>query len=452
MRNFAIVAIVLSITFIAAVNISLAATPAVMNYQGKLTNLNGTLVADGAYPVTLRIYDAPVGGNTLWSELDTLHIFGGLFSTLIGQHNPLPRDLFSSGFRYLGVQPEGEGEVYPRTPLVAVPRSLISDVAVTADTSQYAILARSVERSRDLYHQIIDINPNSTTKIPFIARSNASKVSIYVYGSEFQGALAAHTHTGTNSHSHSLSGTIASTSVPHFHGFSGTSATGGAAHSHSGTTASFSLYHSHSGTTDPVNLAHSHGGATSNDGHHHHDLLIHGYAQNGLFIVHASAPTTGLTADGGPATSTATGSVSTNPSDHVHGLSADLGNHGHNFTTSAWGGNHAHDFTTGSVDALHSHAFSGNTASNDVAHAHGFSGTISAFGSGIDLQGIAPTVLPTNVKIYVDGVLAAGPFSGAFSTGAIDLSTFVSGDGEHVVEIREEGGSGGRITYNLFVE
>jgi len=140
---------------------------------------------------------------------------------------------------------------------------------------------------------------------------------------------------------------------------------------------------------------------------------------------------------------------------HIHGFNTDIAhiNHNHGLTINEWtGGSHSHTISIGNTTASHTHTYSGTTGAHSIAHSHTFSGSIASEGSGLEVVGISPATLPSNVRIYIDGSPVAGPYNGAFSTGAIDLTAFVTGAAEHLLEIREEGGSGGRITYNLFVE
>ena len=46
-----------------------ARVPAVMNYQGTLTDVAGVPVADGNYTVTFRIYELSEGGAPIWTEM-----------------------------------------------------------------------------------------------------------------------------------------------------------------------------------------------------------------------------------------------------------------------------------------------------------------------------------------------------------------------------------------------
>jgi hypothetical protein len=61
-----------------------AAIPKLINYQGKLTDVNGNPLT-GSYGITLRIYDAETAGNLLWQEAHTgVVVDKGVFSVLLG--------------------------------------------------------------------------------------------------------------------------------------------------------------------------------------------------------------------------------------------------------------------------------------------------------------------------------------------------------------------------------
>ncbi len=290
--------------------------------------------------------------------------------------------------------------------------------------------AEIAKRQRDLYHNIMDVNPNSTTEVNFVAFRDSASATLYLYGSEFKGALPEHMHTGNNAHAHTLSGSISSASASHTHSLSGSTNNSNATHSHPA---------SYSGYSTP---SHNHSASTTSNGRHFHDFEYYGI-QSGLYLFHYPEGGDGhhLAAHGNQ-NQVATGSVAQNQSEHSHTISVG-GNSG---------GSHRHSVTVNSGNATHSHSLSGSTGSHNVSHSHGHSLSIASAGSGLNSTGITASTLPADVSVYVDNVLAAGPFTGAFSTGALDLSTFTYDAGEHVLEIREQGGSGGRISYNLFVE
>jgi len=116
-----------------------AGTPEAINYQGRLTDvIAGKPVEDGVFIITFRIYDGPeMGAAALWTEGDTVTTVEGLFDVILGAKNPLSHTVFDGSTRYLGIQIEGYGEMYPRTPLITVPYSYRASVS---DTAGHALL------------------------------------------------------------------------------------------------------------------------------------------------------------------------------------------------------------------------------------------------------------------------------------------------------------------------
>ncbi|HKX63194.1 MAG TPA: hypothetical protein VJS65_15140 [Verrucomicrobiae bacterium] len=81
-----------------------AAPPESMTYQGFLVDANGNPLATNNpanYPVIFRIFTAPAGGATLWSEQQIVTVDKGNFSVLLGEGTPVsgePRPPLSSIF------------------------------------------------------------------------------------------------------------------------------------------------------------------------------------------------------------------------------------------------------------------------------------------------------------------------------------------------------------------
>ena len=60
-------------TFILAITLLLvgyaqAAISPHINFMGKVTNIDGTELADGVYNMTFSLFTAPTGGSAIWSE------------------------------------------------------------------------------------------------------------------------------------------------------------------------------------------------------------------------------------------------------------------------------------------------------------------------------------------------------------------------------------------------
>ena len=79
---------------------SAVAPPPTMNFQGRLTGSDGASKADGLYNMQFRIYNVTSAGTALWSETrettNRIQITNGLFSTQLGEVNPLPASLFNA--------------------------------------------------------------------------------------------------------------------------------------------------------------------------------------------------------------------------------------------------------------------------------------------------------------------------------------------------------------------
>ncbi|UCC45436.1 MAG: hypothetical protein JSU65_05820 [Candidatus Zixiibacteriota bacterium] len=113
-----------------------AEVPQVINYQGRLLDDLGYLVADGDYQITFNIWNYYSGGALLWSSgAQIVPVEDGLFSYELGSAVPLPHALFTDTVRWLGISVSGDPEIEPRTRLITVPYAY---QALRADTAAYA--------------------------------------------------------------------------------------------------------------------------------------------------------------------------------------------------------------------------------------------------------------------------------------------------------------------------
>lgn len=128
---------VILIIFCLACAIVTAEVPQLINYQGRLTNPDGSPVVDNNYQIAFAIYDQPTGGAVLWSNSpQTLSVENGLFTYQLGSVTPLPDSLFGSDtLRWLGIEVGGE-QITPRTKLTSVAYAYHS---LRADTAAYAL-------------------------------------------------------------------------------------------------------------------------------------------------------------------------------------------------------------------------------------------------------------------------------------------------------------------------
>lgn len=120
--------------FVSAVSIK-AEVPHLINYQGRLTDNSGNVVADGNYSLVFKIWDAAVDGNEIWSETHPdVTVAGGIFSVILGSMTPpLPDSAFFRSDRWLGITLDGE-EILPRTRLLSVPYAYMAQILQLAPT------------------------------------------------------------------------------------------------------------------------------------------------------------------------------------------------------------------------------------------------------------------------------------------------------------------------------
>jgi hypothetical protein len=142
MKHMVQITLTLIIALLALASLVTADVPRMINYQGRLTDTEGKPVPDSTYVVTFRIYDdSTFGATLLWDETDTVTTQQGLFSVILGRNDPIPDSMFSEISTYLGIQLAGQGEMYPRTRLIAVAYAYHALRSEIADTSEYALSA-----------------------------------------------------------------------------------------------------------------------------------------------------------------------------------------------------------------------------------------------------------------------------------------------------------------------
>ena len=104
-----------------------AQVPERLQYQGYLQTVAGDPVEcptgldceGGPYNMTMRLYDAPVGGVPIWEEEHgNVAISGGMFTVTLGATTPLLPDTLPSAL-WLGIVINGGPEASPRQQVVS---------------------------------------------------------------------------------------------------------------------------------------------------------------------------------------------------------------------------------------------------------------------------------------------------------------------------------------------
>lgn len=94
------------------------AVPMTINYQGKLTDPNGS-VLNGEYQMDFSLFGTQTGGSELWSERQTVTITDCIYNVRLGSVVPLSANIFNTDSLYLEVSIESE-TLLPRHPLTSV--------------------------------------------------------------------------------------------------------------------------------------------------------------------------------------------------------------------------------------------------------------------------------------------------------------------------------------------
>ncbi len=125
---FALLALVGVVSTLRPAKTSAAINPQI-NFQGKLTNPDGTNVTDGNYSIVFSLYSAASGGTAIWTETQsTVAVSAGIFQVSLGSVTALPGSVdFNSASIYLGIKVGTDAEMTPRIQFTASPYAFNSD-------------------------------------------------------------------------------------------------------------------------------------------------------------------------------------------------------------------------------------------------------------------------------------------------------------------------------------
>lgn len=199
------------------------------------------------------------------------------------------------------------------------------------------------------------------------------------------GTISGTSGSGGAAHTHIFSGTAASGGTAHTHTFTGTSDNGGGAHTHTFTGASASGGGAHT---------HTYSGTSSNAGAHTHTFT----GPPGANTNHrGNPPASVISIDSRQTRSTSNGGAHT----HTFSGTSSSSTHTHTFSGASTNNAHTHSFTSTSANSTHTHTFSGASVSAG-AHTHTFTGSASVplGGSGLALDNRSP-FLTVNTFVYL---------------------------------------------------
>ncbi len=122
--------------------------PQTIAYQGVLTDASGTVVADGNYSLTFKLYEAASGGSVIWTETQTVAVSNGVFAAILGSVTPLT-PAFDKQY-WLGISVGGGSELSPRTQLTSAAyslntRSLVDGIVTTNKLADDAVTTAKLD-------------------------------------------------------------------------------------------------------------------------------------------------------------------------------------------------------------------------------------------------------------------------------------------------------------------
>jgi|GEM_PF-3172698 len=150
------------------VGLTAFAFPQRIGYQGKLTDPGGVAI-EGTVNIGFSLWNAEVGGDSIWGETNSVTVTKGLFDAVLGDITPMDVDF--AGMLWVQLIVDGE-RLAPRQPLNAVPVALYANVAdslvggVVVDHNEMEGLQGGDEHLDQFYHlteaQVTQIGQNAT--------------------------------------------------------------------------------------------------------------------------------------------------------------------------------------------------------------------------------------------------------------------------------------------------
>ncbi len=135
-----------------------------INFQGKLTNPDGTNVTNGSYSIEFSIYTVSSGGTAVWTETQSPTVTDGVFRVALGSVTPLPGSVdFNSNSLFLGVKVGADAEMTPRIKFTASPYAFNSDRLGGLASTGFVQLAQGVQADSSTTNPSIFINKTGAT-------------------------------------------------------------------------------------------------------------------------------------------------------------------------------------------------------------------------------------------------------------------------------------------------
>jgi hypothetical protein len=174
--------------------------PYLINFQGKVTNLNGTNVSNGSYSFVFKIYNVSSGGAALWTETQTLTTTDGIFQANLDSvaANNFSGVDFGTFPLYLGVTFNGDPEMSPRIQLTSAPYALNSDKLGDISASGFVQLGPAAAQADASTNSSIFINKTGASGNILQLQNNNGGSPINVFTVSNTGSVNIQTQTNSS--------------------------------------------------------------------------------------------------------------------------------------------------------------------------------------------------------------------------------------------------------------
>ncbi len=166
-----------------------------INFQGKLTNPNGTNVTDGTYSIVFSIYTVDTGGVAVWTETQpSVSVNDGIFRVALGSITSLPGSVdFNGSSLWLGIKVGADAEMTPRVQFTASPYAFNSDKLGGVASTGFAQLGPSSVQADGSTNSSLFINKTAAGNLAQLQLSAVDVFTITNSGDITFGQNSAHT-------------------------------------------------------------------------------------------------------------------------------------------------------------------------------------------------------------------------------------------------------------------
>ncbi len=169
LASFVLLCILVSSTFLVG---TASASSSTVNFQGKLTNPDGTNVTDGTYSIRFRLYTDPSAdaasacnpGTTTckWEETQSVSFASGIFQVLLGSVTPVSGAVdFTNPNLYLSIKIGADVEMSPRIELSASPYAFNSEKLSGLSASNFVQIGQGLQVDTSTTNASIAVNKTS---------------------------------------------------------------------------------------------------------------------------------------------------------------------------------------------------------------------------------------------------------------------------------------------------